>query len=63
MEKVCSKFTSWKDAEAADKAYYRSLTPPQRLDILLEIVASQRVANEDSSRFVRVYRVVKRGGS
>jgi hypothetical protein len=62
MENVVHKFTSFAEAQGADKAYYRSLTPQQRLDVLLGILASQRSDDENSQRFVRVCRIVKRGG-
>jgi len=39
MEKRVSKFASFREAEEADNAYYRSLTPVQRMDILLGLTA------------------------
>lgn len=60
MDRVVRKFRSHTDAAAADRAYYRSLTPQQRLDVMLDIIASQRGTDEASQRLARVYRIVKR---
>lgn len=40
MEKVVRVFDSFEAAEAADREYYRSLTPEQRLRILFDLVAT-----------------------
>ena len=50
------------EADKADRAYYQSLTPQERIDILLQLVARHAV-NEDGTpkRFERVYRVAKLG--
>ena len=58
MEKTLRVFRSHQESEKADKEYYRSLTPQQRLDILLEIIA-QGQGDETAKGFERVYRVVK----
>jgi uncharacterized protein YdeI (YjbR/CyaY-like superfamily) len=42
------------EAEEADNACYRSLTPEQRLDILLELTKP----DEAQPRLERVYRIV-----
>ena len=65
MEKVFQKFTSHADAERANRAYYRQLSPTERLDILLELVARYREDycekhGEASEGFERVYRIVQR---
>lgn len=62
MKKVARVFNSFEEAEAADRAYYRDLTPLQRLNILLQLVARHAV-NEDGTpnRLERVYRVTKLG--
>jgi hypothetical protein len=39
MEKRFRRFKSHAEADAADKTYYHSLTPQQRLNILLELIA------------------------
>jgi hypothetical protein len=38
MEKVVRKFKSHEDAERADREFYRSLTPNQRLNILMQMI-------------------------
>ena len=60
MERTVVKFSSHQEAERATREYYRSLTPQQRLDILLELIeASRREGDAASERFERVYRIVK----
>jgi hypothetical protein len=64
MQRVVKKFESWKRSEEADRAYYRSLTPEQRLDILLDLIARYRDGLEDedetAQRLARVCRVTQR---
>jgi hypothetical protein len=57
MEKRVRKFSSKEAAEAADRAYYLSLTPQQRMEILFTLNQRQPGASEG---FKRVCRVVKR---
>ncbi len=38
MEKVVQKFNSFEEAEAADRAFYKSLSPEERMQILLELI-------------------------
>jgi hypothetical protein len=53
-------FKSFAEAEQADTNYYASLTPQQRLDLQLEIIARHREAlGQTDQRLERVYRVVK----
>jgi hypothetical protein len=53
-------FTSFAEAEEAETNYYASLTPQQRLDLQLEIIARHREAlGQTDQRLERVYRVVK----
>jgi hypothetical protein len=59
VEKVAQKFGSFKEADEADAAYYRSLTPKQRIDILLEMVAQRQPRDEAERRLKRVYRIVE----
>jgi len=61
MEKVIQFFNSFAEAEEADKKYYKSLTPAQRIEILL-ILRSQFKQNDDEprGRLKRVYRIIKR---
>jgi len=59
MERVVRKFRSHAEAEAADREYYRNLTPKQRVDILLDLMNLARdPANEAHQRLARVYRIV-----
>ena len=60
MEKLLKVFNSFEEAEQADDAYYASLTPQQRVDLLLDLIAAHRESlGETASRFERVYRVVE----
>lgn len=53
-------FTSFAEADEAETRYYASLTPQQRLDLQLEIIARHREAlGQTDHRLERVYRVVK----
>jgi hypothetical protein len=38
MRKTVEVFNSFAEAEKADKEYYRSLTPNQRVEMLLELI-------------------------
>jgi hypothetical protein len=60
MEVVARKFATFEEAEAADRAYYRSLTPAERIALMIDIIYPEG-SNADSSRFERVYRIVKLG--
>ena len=58
VEKEFAVFHSFADGERADRAYYHSLTPSERVDILLELIS--RWQNDETSKgFERVYRVAK----
>jgi len=60
MKKIVKKFASFAEAERSDKEYYLSLSPEERLDILLELIAQYREGlDEDSQRFKRVYKITK----
>ncbi len=64
MDKVVRKFGSFAEAEKADREYYRSLTGQQRLDLLLELIASDLEAKGEAEKgFERVYRIVRRDGT
>ena len=58
MEKEFAVFHSFVDAERADRAYYRSLKPSARMDILLDLI-SRWQDDEATKGFERVYRVAK----
>ena len=57
MDYTVRKFDSFEAAEKADREYYRSLTPEQRVEILLELV--ETYSNASVEGFQRVYRFVK----
>lgn len=53
-------FTSFAEADQADDEQYASLSPAERLNILLDLIAAHREATgEASTRFERVYRVTE----
>ena len=54
MEKTVAKFRTFEDAEDADRAFYKQLTPAQRLEILLELLP-----HAPEQRLERVYRITK----
>ncbi|MEX0718699.1 MAG: hypothetical protein WD066_19045 [Planctomycetaceae bacterium] len=54
-------FDSFEKADEADRAYYASLTPQERLDVMLELIRRHRESlGEAAQRLERVYRVVER---
>jgi|CXWL01.1.fsa_nt_gi hypothetical protein len=60
MERVLQVFASHEEAEKADRAFYASLTPNQRVDLLLDLVARERESmGEAGERLERVSRVVE----
>jgi hypothetical protein len=61
VDKVIQKFRSIHDAELADRDYYRSLSPQQRLDLLLELLASAR-SDETEYGFARFIALLKSTG-
>lgn len=59
MEKTVQRFTSHAEADRADREYYRSLTPQQRVDLTLELVRRYRESfPPDQQRLQRVARIV-----
>jgi hypothetical protein len=58
VEREFAVFHSFENAERADRAYYRSLTPSERVDILLELI-SRWQTDETAKGFERVYRIAK----
>jgi hypothetical protein len=48
-------FRSFEEAEDGDRDFYKSLTPEQRIDILLQLIAQPG----PPQRLERVYRIVK----
>lgn len=64
MQKVVRVYNSHQEAEAANLAYYRSLTPERRLRILFQIIADHEGgADASQGRLQRVCRVIRRGES
>ena len=60
MEKVLKVFSSLEEADRADDEYYASLSPQQRVDVLLDLIACYRESlGETSQRLERVCRVVE----
>jgi hypothetical protein len=52
-------YASYEEAEAADPAYWHTLTPQERLDAVGECVRHYlALINEPEQRFCRVYRVL-----
>lgn len=59
MENKVAKFRTHADAERADRDFYHSLTPQERLNILLELV--ERGNADAPRRLDRVHRVTRLG--
>lgn len=59
MEKLPGqKFSSFEAADRAEDEYYKSLSPNERVEILLTIIAQHKSqADGSSDRFERVFRV------
>jgi hypothetical protein len=60
VDRVIRKFTTFEEAEAADRNFYRSLTPAERLAIMIDLIYPEG-GDADSTRLERVYRIVKLG--
>ena len=58
MEKVARKFRSFAEADKADREYYQSLLPEQRLEMLCDLIAAS-YPNEIKQRLERVCRIIK----
>ena len=60
MDKTVRVFDNQSDADRADREYYASLTPDERLTILLDLIATHRESlGETAQGFERVHRVVE----
>ena len=60
IDREISRFSSLADSDQADDLYYRSLTPQQRLDVLLELIQRyQEGLGEAAEGFARVCRVTE----
>jgi hypothetical protein len=60
MEPVVARFRTFREAEAATRAYYRRLSPAERLEILFQLRAMAHKENDaTSARLARVYRIAQ----
>jgi hypothetical protein len=60
MQPAIAKFRTHQEAEAATLAYYRRLSPVERLEILFRLRALARKEDDVSSeRLARVYRIAQ----
>ncbi len=59
VQRVISKFKSFAEADRADNEYYRSLTPEQRVGILLDLVHRTNAKNGIEPRLERVGRIIQ----
>ena len=61
MERIIKVFKSVADAEKADREYYSSLTPAERVELLLVLREQYSpYSDELTEGFERVYRVAER---
>lgn len=62
MKKIVKVFKSHVEAEDSNREFYGTLSPSQRLEILLTLIARYNSAKYDEAGagFKRVYRVTKR---
>jgi hypothetical protein len=58
VEKVARKFHSFAEADKADREFYQSLSPEQRLEMLCDLIAASH-PNEIKQRLERICRVIK----
>jgi len=60
VERVVQVFSSFEEAEEADREFYRSLTPAQRIAMLLELLELFRPDQDGAApRLERVYRIAE----
>lgn len=59
-EPVARVFKTAAEAEAADRAMYREMTPQQRLDLAFELY--HRHYGDRIGRLARVYKIIERQG-
>jgi hypothetical protein len=56
VERVARVFRSFEEADEADDRFYASLTPEERLDLLLELIERHRgELGEAAERLARVH--------
>jgi hypothetical protein len=56
VEKIVRKFSNFAEAEAAERAYWRSLTPEERMEIFAEL--QRRHQGDPPPPLERVYRII-----
>jgi len=64
MQQIVAKFRTFREAEAATRAYYQRLSPVERLEILFELRSmAHKEKDAISGRLAPVYRIaqLKRG--
>jgi hypothetical protein len=64
MERVISKFRTFREADEATRTYYLQLSPEQRLEMMFQLRATRHKESDAATgRLARVYRIVelKRG--
>jgi hypothetical protein len=60
LERVAERFPDFESADQATLQYYHSLTPAQRIDILLELIHRAHENDHATEQgLARVYRIVK----
>lgn len=60
MERVVQVFSSLAEADRFEEECYASLTPSERVEILLDLIAQHRSAlGPAADRFERVYRITQ----
>ena len=60
MRNTLRTYSSFQEAEDADRAFCASLSPQERLDLLLDLVVCHReFMGEAAERLERVYRVAE----
>jgi hypothetical protein len=62
VERVVRKFDTFEEAEAAEREYYRGLTPDERIAIMLDLIFPEGT-DAASARLERVCRIIKLGAS
>ena len=59
IEHTIAKFSSFEEADEADRRYYAELAPAERLKILLELIERHRQATNAPEGLARVYRIIE----
>ncbi len=60
MDRILRTFDQFADADEADWQFYESLSPQERLNMLLEIIAQTvESSGEATERLERIYRVIE----